>query len=235
MKQEMPVEMICPCPLALHLLCGYFRPYMDLTGYTMWDPLRIKQVNAETEPAGFYPFSLAFSLTEVHFIWVNKCWTKTIWFLKLLWSWVWPWDRVLANEDGTEVYKGTFRKAPTCISYLFERENERAHRGRTEGEGKADPLLSTEPEAGLDPMTPRSWSWDHDLNRNQEFVAQPTEPPRNPPLHFLVIFSLPLAYSAEAIPEVQQPSWDHEVHRHLPKVAEKKARAWASDHVMSSH
>ena len=68
-----------------------------------------------------------------------------------------------------------------------------------EGEGdrefQADPPLSTEPEVGLIPQP-----WDHDLSKNQESVAQPTEPPRCP--HLLQHLTLGWLYVF---------NWQHEV------------------------
>lgn len=51
-----------------------------------------------------------------------------------------------------------------------------AYRGKGEGENlNQTSLLSTEPDAGLHPMTQ-----DCDLSQNQELAAQLTEPPRHP-------------------------------------------------------
>ena len=77
--------------------------------------------------------------------------------------------------------------------YLFEREKERVSgRGRGRGrESQADSPVSVDPKWGL-----ISWLWDHDLSRNQELDAQPTEPPRHLCGLFedLMIFSYQLWY-----------------------------------------
>ena len=46
--------------------------YIDLARVSRLGPLGAEQVSADTEAAGYHPFSLSSSVTEPLFIWVNK-------------------------------------------------------------------------------------------------------------------------------------------------------------------
>lgn len=88
---------------------------------TQWDPLGVKQVNAETDCwLPFFP----------HFIGVNKYWTKTIDFSS---SFEVKCDHRHSSSrwDGNRVYRETARKSPTRISSYLSSSSSLEYRGNT--------------------------------------------------------------------------------------------------------